>query len=75
MTTNNEQVLHIEVRLHGKPEKNFITPFDREDIHLLSDVMDDVIDGINRVALYHACLFRPNTCCYKVAWLFWNTCL
>jgi len=28
----------------------FITPFDREDIHALADVMDDVIDVINRCA-------------------------
>lgn len=35
---------------------SFITPFDREDIHLLADTMDDVIDGINscakRIVLY-----------------------
>lgn len=28
----------------------FITPFDREDVHALADVMDDVIDVINRCA-------------------------
>jgi len=35
----------------------FITPFDREDIHDLASVMDDVIDGINscskRIAIYN----------------------
>jgi len=30
--------------------ETFITPFDREDIHALSDVLDDVIDSINRSA-------------------------
>jgi predicted phosphate transport protein (TIGR00153 family) len=34
----------------------FITPFDREDIHDLANMLDDVIDGINnsakRIALY-----------------------
>ena len=35
----------------------FITPFDREDIHLLADSIDDVIDGVNgcakRIAIYN----------------------
>ena len=35
----------------------FITPFDREDIHTLANMLDDVIDGINncakRLALYN----------------------
>lgn len=36
---------------------SFITPFDREDIHLLADCLDDVIDRINscskRIAIYN----------------------
>lgn len=36
---------------------SFITPFDREDIHLLADYLDDVIDRINscakRIAIYN----------------------
>lgn len=36
---------------------SFITPFDREDIHLLADYLDDVIDNINscakRIAIYN----------------------
>ena len=36
---------------------SFITPFDREDIHLLTDCLDDVIDRINscskRIAIYN----------------------
>jgi predicted phosphate transport protein (TIGR00153 family) len=36
--------------------KNFITPFDREDIHLLASAIDDVADNIqgaaNRMSLY-----------------------
>ena len=36
---------------------SFITPFDREDIHLLADKLDDVIDRINscakRIAIYN----------------------
>ncbi|MBQ8493116.1 MAG: DUF47 family protein [Alistipes sp.] len=35
----------------------FITPFDREDIHLLTSSIDDVLDGINscskRIAIYN----------------------
>lgn len=30
--------------------ETFITPFDREDINMLADEMDDVIDAINRAA-------------------------
>ncbi|MGV8879546.1 MAG: DUF47 domain-containing protein [Sphingobacteriaceae bacterium] len=37
--------------------KNFITPFDREDIHALASAIDDVADYIhgsaNRMSLYH----------------------
>lgn len=37
--------------------KNFITPFDREDIHALASAIDDVADNIqgsaNRMLLYH----------------------
>lgn len=36
----------------------FITPFDREDIHALSDVMDDVVDIINRSA-QKVLLYKP----------------
>ena len=36
---------------------SFITPFDREDIHLLADSLDDVLDRINssakRIAIYN----------------------
>lgn len=36
---------------------SFITPFDREDIHLLADRMDDIVDLINssskRIAIYN----------------------
>lgn len=36
---------------------SFITPFDREDIHLLADYLDDVIDRVNscakRIAIYN----------------------
>ena len=36
---------------------SFITPFDREDIHLLADCLDDVIDRVNscskRIAIYN----------------------
>ena len=42
---------------------SFITPFDREDIHLLADCLDDVIDRINscskRIAIYNPCKNNP----------------
>jgi len=40
--------------------ETFITPFDREDITLLTDALDDVIDAINRVA-HKVVLFSPET--------------
>ena len=40
--------------------ETFITPFDREDITLLTDGLDDVIDTINRVA-QKVVLFSPET--------------
>ncbi len=36
----------------------FITPFDREDIHDLAELLDDVIDGINSCAK-KAVLYKP----------------
>lgn len=36
----------------------FITPFDREDIHALADILDDVIDIINRCA-HKVLLYNP----------------
>src|SRR5574344_1597220 len=42
---------------------SFITPFDREDIHLLADCLDDVIDRINscskRIAIYNPVKNNP----------------
>jgi len=38
----------------------FITPFDREDVHALADVMDDVIDVINRCA-QKVLLYKPES--------------
>lgn len=37
----------------------FITPFDREDVHALADIMDDVIDVINRCA-QKVLLYQPH---------------
>jgi predicted phosphate transport protein (TIGR00153 family) len=43
-------------RIFDDLNATFITPFDREDIHDLANMLDDVIDGINnsakRIALY-----------------------
>jgi len=38
----------------------FITPFDREDIHELADILDDIIDVINRCA-HKVLLYSPQT--------------
>jgi hypothetical protein len=38
-------------------DRTFITPFDREDIHMLADGLDDIIDHVDalakRITLYH----------------------
>ncbi len=47
----------ITHQIHLELGKNFITPFDREDIHTLASALDDVADYIydsaNRMELYH----------------------
>jgi predicted phosphate transport protein (TIGR00153 family) len=43
-----DQVTH---KLYVELSKNFITPFDREDIHALASAMDDVVDYIDEVGL------------------------
>ena len=40
--------------------RTFITPFDREDIHMLTSNIDDVLDNINGVAMKFE-LYRPKT--------------
>jgi len=46
----------ITHQVHLELGKNFITPFDREDIHALSSAIDDVADyiqgAVNRMSLY-----------------------
>ena len=48
-----DQISH---KIFEELSTSFITPFDREDIHLLADFLDDVIDRINscakRIAIY-----------------------
>lgn len=47
----------ITHQIHLELGKNFITPFDREDIHTLASALDDVADYVfdsaNRMELYH----------------------
>jgi uncharacterized protein len=47
----------LSARVFVELNSTFITPFDREDIHLLSDKLDDVTDFINscakRIVLYN----------------------
>jgi len=38
--------------------KSFITPFDREDIHELTEHIDDVVDSINGISR-RICLYKP----------------
>ncbi|MBV9339835.1 MAG: DUF47 domain-containing protein [Acidobacteria bacterium] len=49
-----DDMTHAIIRMLNQ---TFITPFDREDIHLLSSSLDDVLDYVNaaatRILLYH----------------------
>lgn len=49
-----DQLAH---KIFEELSSSFITPFDREDIHLLADCLDDVIDRVNscakRIAIYN----------------------
>ena len=40
----------IDAEIAVRLEKSFITPFDREDIHSLTVLLDDVVDGIQATA-------------------------
>jgi predicted phosphate transport protein (TIGR00153 family) len=48
---------HITHEVVNRLDRTFITPIDREDIHLLASDLDDVIDCIDDVAR-HAQIFR-----------------
>jgi len=53
LENKGDEITH---QLHLELGKNFITPFDREDIHQLASAIDDVADNIqgaaNRMSLY-----------------------
>jgi predicted phosphate transport protein (TIGR00153 family) len=40
----------VDAEVARRLERSFVTPFDREDIHELTDHLDDVLDGIQAVA-------------------------
>jgi len=56
----------ITHQIHLELGKNFITPFDREDIHTLTSAIDDVADYIqgaaNRMSLYRIDDFNEPIC-------------
>jgi predicted phosphate transport protein (TIGR00153 family) len=49
--------------IYDKLNRTFITPFDREDIHLLASELDDIVDILQSVAtrmqLYHIDAMKP----------------
>jgi predicted phosphate transport protein (TIGR00153 family) len=53
LENKGDEITH---QLHLELGKNFITPFDREDIHALASAIDDVADNIqgaaNRMSMY-----------------------
>jgi predicted phosphate transport protein (TIGR00153 family) len=53
LENKGDEITH---QIHLELGKNFITPFDREDIHALASAIDDVADNIqgaaNRMSLY-----------------------
>ena len=48
----------ITDKTYEQLNKSFITPFDREDIHELTEHIDDVVDSINGVSR-RVCLYKP----------------
>ncbi len=60
---------NITHQIHLELGKNFITPFDREDIHSLASSLDDVADFIygasNRMELYK--VMNPSTAMKEIA--------
>ncbi len=48
----------ITDRTYQQLNKSFITPFDREDIHMLIAHIDDVVDSINGISR-RICLYKP----------------
>jgi predicted phosphate transport protein (TIGR00153 family) len=73
LTLRNELFKHIEDlehtgdeithQIHLELSKNFITPFDREDIHRLASALDDIADYIHgsasRMDLYQVTVITP----------------
>ncbi len=71
-TTDSQahEAIHIEIKkvehigdeitdkTYQQLNKSFITPFDREDIHELTDYIDDIVDSINGVGR-RVCLYKP----------------
>lgn len=51
---------HLTDNIFKELNETFITPFDREDIHELCEMMDDMLDGINS-ASKRVLLFQPKT--------------
>jgi uncharacterized protein len=48
----------ITVKIYNQLNNSFITPFDREDIHELNGLIDDVVDTINNISR-RVCFYKP----------------
>jgi predicted phosphate transport protein (TIGR00153 family) len=63
LENKGDEITH---QVHLELGKNFITPFDREDIHALSSAIDDVADYIqgaaNRMSLYRIDDYNEHIC-------------
>ena len=64
LTAHSNELKHLETacddvveRIILALDRSFITPFDREDIHSLASLLDDVMDAIEETA-YRFCRFR-----------------
>ncbi|NLK56881.1 MAG: DUF47 domain-containing protein [Bacteroidales bacterium] len=55
--TNADKITHT---IFSELNKTFITPFDREDIHLLASTMDDVMDYVDS-SIKQCILYKPKT--------------
>jgi len=62
---NGDTIIH---EIIDKLNKTFITPIDREDIHILASELDDVLDAIEGISsrLYHFKIQKPTPECIRL---------
>ena len=63
--TQGDSIIH---NIMDQLDKTFITPIDREDIHILASELDDVLDAIEGISsrLYHFKIPQPTPECVRL---------